>query len=187
MGYFDDPVHAREYIRMCRGYDGRELIAVLKRYLPPGTRILELGMGPGKDLDLLAKCFRVTGSDTARPFLDIYRESHPHADLLELDAAVLDTDRRFDAVYSNKVLSHLTREELTRSFSRQAALLSGRGLLFHTFWYGDRVEEIEGLRFVYYTEETIRAVWGPEWELLELTRYAEMERDDSFYLILRKK
>lgn len=40
---------------MAEGYDGEELIKILKEYLPEKSTLLELGMGPGKDLDILKK------------------------------------------------------------------------------------------------------------------------------------
>ncbi len=46
---------------MAAGYDGRELIAALTNYLPAGAEVLELGMGPGVDLDLLSQTYQVTG------------------------------------------------------------------------------------------------------------------------------
>jgi len=70
MSYFDDGKNVDEYIRMAEGYDGRELIAILKMHLPAGSTVLELGMGPGKDLDLLAQTYTVTGSDYSNVFLE---------------------------------------------------------------------------------------------------------------------
>lgn len=55
MGHLDVPANVRGYIRMAEGYDGAGLIAVLRKYLPAGSTLLELGMGPGKDLDLRAE------------------------------------------------------------------------------------------------------------------------------------
>ena len=75
--YYDDEKNARDYIEMAEGYDGRELIEVLKGYLPDGASLLELGMGPGVDLELLSKSYQVTGSDNAQAFLDIYRQKKP--------------------------------------------------------------------------------------------------------------
>ena len=93
MNYYDDENNVDEYIEMSKEYDGRELIAVLKRFLPSGATLLELGMGPGKDLDLLSQYYQVTGSDSSQVFLDIYKKKHTKADLLLLDARTLDTDR----------------------------------------------------------------------------------------------
>ncbi len=53
MKYFKNKKNVDEYIKMADGYDGRDIIEKLKKYLPVGSTILELGMGPGKDLDIL--------------------------------------------------------------------------------------------------------------------------------------
>lgn len=189
MSYYHDPKNAQEYIKMAEGYDGRELIAVLARHLSPGATVLELGMGPGKDLDLLSQTFQATGSDYAQPFLDRYRDLHPQADLLLLDAVTLDTDRTFDALYSNKVLYHLTKEELRISLHNQARILNPNGVLLHSLWYGDGEEDMHGLHFVYYTEDTFGDLvvdeFGNKFEIVETARYTEMEQDDSFFVVLR--
>jgi trans-aconitate methyltransferase len=187
IGYYHVQDNVDEYIAMAEGYDGRELIEVLKRHLPPSSTVLELGMGPGADLDLLAETYRATGSDVSPLFLDRYRAAHPEADLLLLDAATLDTDRRFDAIYSNKVLIHLTRERVRVSLRRQAELLNDGGLLLHSFWYGDQDQAFSGLRFVQYDEASFARLVGPEFEIVEAQRYAEMEEGDSIYFLMRKR
>ena len=63
MMYFDDEKNVAEYIKMADGYDGREFIPILRAHLEDNATVLELGMGPGKDFELLSKYFRVTGSD----------------------------------------------------------------------------------------------------------------------------
>ncbi len=186
MGYFDEAKNVDEYIQMVDGYDGRELIAVLRMHLPAGSTVLELGMGPGKDLDLLAESYTMTGSDSSNVFLDLYRDKHPVADLLELDAAAIETERTFDCIYSNKVLHHLAKLDLHRSFTRQKERLTDGGLLMHSFWHGDKEEEHHGLRFVYYTEDALLNAIGPGFEVVAINRYKEMEDDDSFYVLLRK-
>ena len=111
MTHFDQGDRAQEYIRMSEGYDGSELIQVLKKHMPSKSRVLELGMGPGKDLDILRQSYRVIGSDISQKFLDIYREKNKEVDLLFLDAVTIDTDQKFDCIYSNKVLIHLSDEQ----------------------------------------------------------------------------
>ena len=88
MGFFDTDEGIEQYMEMAEGYDGAELVAVLRKHLPEGSSVLELGMGPGVDLDILARDYEVTGSDTSEPFLDRYRDLHPDADLLNLDAVI---------------------------------------------------------------------------------------------------
>ena len=186
MSYFDDPKNVEDYIKMAEGYDGRDLIKILTGHLPPSATVLELGMGPGKDFELLSEHYQVTGSDYSAAFIERYRQKDAAADLLQLDAVTLDTDRTFDCIYSNKVLHHLSRDELRQSFQNQARVLNDEGLLFHSFWYGNKEEEFSGLRFVYYTEATLAEMIGDGYETVESERYAEMEAGDSFFVILRK-
>ena len=187
MGYYDDNESVEEYIKMAEGYDGRELIEVLKRRLKNGSTVLELGMGPGKDLELLSEHFHVTGSDNSTVFLDRFRRESPDADLVLLDAVTMDINRQFDCIYSNKVLHHLTKPQLKESLRQQARVLNSFGILLHSFWYGDKVEEYFGLRSVYHTEESLSEAIGDEYGIIESERYAEMEEDDSLYIVLRKR
>jgi cyclopropane fatty-acyl-phospholipid synthase-like methyltransferase len=186
MGFFDEEKGVRDYIKMAEGFDGRNLIKILKKHLPENSSLLELGMGPGKDLDILAQSFEVTGSDLSDIFLELYRKNNPNADVMHLDALTLITDRTFDCIYSNKVLHHLRKNDLITSFKRQRELLKKNGLLMHSFWHGDSEEEIEGLRFVYYLEDKLLAEIGAGFEVVESKQYEELESDDSFFLILRK-
>lgn len=185
MSYYNDKKNVEEYIRMAEGYDGRAFVDLLKGMLPKEAFVLELGMGPGKDLLLLSENFQVIGSDSSSVFIERFQKVHSDADLLQLDAVTLETERKFDCIYSNKVLMHLTREELTESFRRQAEMLNPGGILLHSFWHGDTEEEFNGLRFVYYTRETLTKTLDGMFEIIEFERYAEMEADDSFYVILK--
>ena len=75
---------------MAEGFDGRDHVEVLRGLLREGARVLELGMGLGKDLEMLAESFEVVGSDLARAFLDRYAVAHPTAELYLLDAVTID-------------------------------------------------------------------------------------------------
>lgn len=183
MGFYDDEKTACQYIDMAEGYDGRELIKTLRQHLPQGAAVLEIGMGPGVDFAILKNYFQVTGSDSSQFFLDRYRESDPDADLIYLDAVALDTERTFDCLYSNKVLHHLTDEELTQSLRRQKAILSSNGLVMHSFWRGTGEEEHHGLRFVYQSEDTLRSIVGDVLNVVDIVVYNEMDDDDSLYVL----
>lgn len=185
MEFYNTEKGVADYIKMADGYDGKELIAELRPHLKPGATVLELGMGPGKDLDLLAEHYTVTGSDFSNIFLDKYRARNPAADLLLLDAVSIDTDRRFDAIYTNKVLHHFSDTDLKQSVARQAQVLSDGGLVLHSFWYGDRFEEIAGMTFFYRDEAFLQPLFSADFEIEAMVRYTEMEGDDSIYVIAR--
>ena len=153
MGFFDTEKGVNQYIKMAEGYDSAELIKILQKYLPKNSTVLELGIGSGKDMNILTKLYAVTGSDNSQIFLDKYKKINLDADLLLLDAVTMKTDRRFDCIYSNKVLHHLTREDLAKSFQRQKEILNPNGIAFHSFWKGNKTENMEGLLFTYYEIE----------------------------------
>ncbi len=183
MGYYDSIEHVEQYCSMADGYDGRNLIDRLKVYLPAGSSVLELGMGPGTDLDMLRQSYEAVGSDTSILFLERYRETQPDAALLQLDAVTLRTDLKFDAVYTNKVMHHLDYSQMKASFQRQIEILDGSGIMMHSFWYGEQIERFEGLSFYQVTEEILSQLLPPGIEIIELQRYTEMDEQDSLYMI----
>jgi len=187
MGFFDLLENVQQYLKLADGFDGKEIIARLNKYLAPGSSVLELGMGSGKDLDILLKKYKAAGSDLSDVFLDMYQEKHPNADLLKLDAVTLQTERKFDCIYSNKVLVHLSRNEFVKSLQRQLEVLENNGLAVHTLWRGTGKDEHHDLLFTYYEIDELRKIIPPQYEILEMELYKEMESEDSIFLILKKQ
>ncbi|MDJ0757295.1 MAG: class I SAM-dependent methyltransferase [Ardenticatenaceae bacterium] len=187
MGYYDEGKNVRQYIQMAEGYDGEFIISRLTEFLPVGKTVLELGMGPGKDLEILQKFYTVTGSDLSLLFINLFRQDHPDADLVVLDAVTLDIERTFDAIYSNKVLYHLTSEQLLQSLMRQWEILEPAGIVCHTFWHGQGEETQHGLYFKYYQLDELLRIIPDRFNVLTAELYREMEVDDSILLILQKQ
>ncbi|MTI70154.1 MAG: methyltransferase domain-containing protein [Firmicutes bacterium] len=187
MAYFNDKQKVMEYIEMCEGMGAKELVNILKRQIKEGSTVLELGMGPGNDLNLLKNYYNVIGSDNSQAFLDAYKENNRNTELLLLDAVTINTDKKFDCIYSNKVLQHLTKKELSQSVVRQKEVLNDGGLLFHTFWRGDSEEIYEGLRFVYYEKDELINIFQKHFEIVEINYYSEEDDEDSIYIVSQKK
>ncbi len=183
MSFYHSKEGVATYFKMAEGYDGSELLALLREYLGANSRVLEIGMGPGVDLDLLGTRYAATGSDYSQLFLDRYEATHSQADLIQLDAITIDTNRRFDAIYSNKVLHHLVDHELHKSIQRQHDVINPQGIVMHSFWYGDHIEEHAGMKFHYRNEAFLSSVFSPCFEILRLQRYSELEEDDSVVLV----
>lgn len=186
MSYFDDMENAKEYIKMAEGIDGTYLVDILKKYLGKNSTLLELGMGPGKDLDLLKRYYKITGSDKSKAFLDLYSEQNKDIELLLLNAKTLKVDKKFDGIYSNKVLIHLDNEELKQSINRQYDILNDNGIALHSFWRGESEETIDGLKFVYYEKEELAKIFSKNFKILDIDYYTEMEKEDSIYIITQK-
>lgn len=184
--YYEDEENVSKYIEFTPAHDGALLVDTLAARLEPGATVLEIGLGPGKDFKLLKQQFTVTGSDLSRVFLERYRKLDESADLLQLDARTLDTERTFDAVFSNKALIHLSADELQQSFARQHAILNDGGLIMHSFWYGDKTQEFDGLTLVQHNETDLAAMLEDRFEILALAQHAKMAEGDSIYVLARK-
>lgn len=187
MDYYENKETVGQYIKFTPTHDGAMLVDMLVEILPAGATVLELGIGPGKDFERLSKHFAVTGSDTSREFLQLFRQKNEHADLVRLDAKTLETERTFDCIFSNKVLFHLNRQELRESFARQHEVLNDNGLLLHSLWHGSGDDEYSGLKFYYYTEQDIEDLLGESYDIVKIGRHAKMAADDSVYVLARKK
>ncbi len=187
MSYYHQEKNIEEYIQMAKGYNGQKLITELLKHLPQDSRVLEIGMGPGTDLTILGQHYKVTGSDYSEMFLNRCRKTYSNADLLVLDAVTLETDLKYQGIYSNKVLLHLTHEELKKSIKRQAEVLDPLGIICHSFWWGNKEEIYNGLRFIYYAENQLRTLFMDSFDIITIRKYQEIEPDDSLFIIARKR
>lgn len=184
--YYNNRKNVLDYIKMATPYDGKLLISHLEKLLPDGASILELGMGPGKDMDLLSKKYEVTGSDLSREFIRIYKEKNPRSDLHVLDAHTIEISRQFDCIFSNKTLHHLSKKELAESLKRQDILLNPHGIVAHSFWVGDREEILSGLRFVYYRKKYLEHLFSRTFKIISSKIYSEVFPDDSIFILAQK-
>ena len=72
--YYDNKANVESYSKFTPSHDGSLLVDALAAWLPEGSSVLELGMGPGKDYRLLSERFSVTGSDFSNTFLQRYSD-----------------------------------------------------------------------------------------------------------------
>lgn len=187
MGFYDKRENVEGYIAMCEPYESSRLVDTVKKLLPIGSHLLEIGMGPGYDLTLLRKRFECLGTDYAQDFLDIYQAQYPEASLALMDAVGLETKRTFDGIFSNKVLIHLTLDELKASLKRQDELLAKGGYVFHSFWRGEGESDEGGILHKYYDDETLKAIFSEFFDVLLVEGYREFDDHDSVFVVAKKK
>lgn len=176
-----------EYIELAKDVNGEQLIKKLKDYLLPNSLLLEIGSGPGSDFQILKEDYNVIGSDYSAEFLSRLISRFVNHEFLNLDATTLKTNKKFDGIYSNKVLQHLTDEELRKSIKRQAELLHPNGIICHSFWKGEGDEIFKGLLVNYQTDKSLRIMFEDSFEILLLEAYTEFDEGDSLLLIGKRK
>ncbi len=189
MSYFQDRKNVDIYNKMMVGYDNSFIINEVKAVLPIGATLLELGIGTGIDLISLSKFYQVIGSDNSHHFINDFKKKC-NLDIIMLDAVTVEINKKFDCIYSNKVLQHLTKEDFIKSLINQSKHLNGNGLIFATLWVGDYKEEFEmdgQLRFVYYNENILRQIIPKELTIRKFIYYSEFEEKDSLLLVLQSK
>jgi ubiquinone/menaquinone biosynthesis C-methylase UbiE len=185
--YYKTKESVDEYIKLAEGYNGAELIEKLKDFLPGDSYVLELGSGPGTDWEILNKTFKVVGSDSSNEFLNRLIANIPNGEFLHLDAIALNTDKKFDGIYSNKVLHHLKDYEIKASIKRQYEILNPSGIICHSFWKGEGSEIFNGLFVNYHSDINLKKLFQGWFDILLILSYKEFENDDSVLLIGRKK
>jgi trans-aconitate methyltransferase len=185
--YYNTKQKVDKYIEQAKDIDSSQLIDRLKNYLPLQSSLLEIGSGPGTDFHILKNYFKTIGSDYSREFLIRLQEKYANDTFLELNAITLSTDKRFDGIYSNKVLQHLTDEELKQSIVRQTSILNSSGIICHSFWKGEGEETMYGMLVNYQSEKTLANLFTESFDILLLEAYCEFEENDSLVLIARKK
>ncbi len=185
--YYKTKASVKEYVTLAEGVNGKQLIDKLTSLLTPNSSLLEIGSGPGSDWDILNITYSVIGSDNSNEFLEYLVANNPNDTFLELDAVTLATDKKFDGVYSNKVLHHLNDEELIASIKRQTEILNTNGIICHSFWKGEGSEIFKGLFVNYHNSGFLTQVFSKDFEILLLEEYPEFEAGDSILLIARKK
>lgn len=186
-GYYKTKESVEEYVRLAKDVSGKQLIEKLKRILIPNSILLEIGSGPGTDWKILNKSYQVIGSDNSSEFLNHLMNRNPNGDFLKLDAVTLKTDQIFDGIYSNKVMHHLTDNELLDSIKRQSEILDSKGIICHSFWRGEGSEIFKGLFVNYHSEMGLKEFFNKHFEVLSIEKYEEFEEDDSLFLIGKKK
>lgn len=185
--YYKTAESVQEYIKMAKDVNGARLIEKLKKRLPNNSDLLEIGSGPGSDWKILSESYKVTGSDNSIEFLKHLRCENPQASFLELDAVSLLTDKKFDGIYSNKVLHHLTTQDLDQSIERQYNILNNNGIICHSFWKGVGSETYKGLLVNYHDEVGLQKLFGKYFEVITIDIYKEFEDEDSLLLIAKRK
>ncbi len=190
MDYFKNSNNVDKYLEMVANYDASFIVNEVLRFLPKGSTLLELGIGSGKDLELLAQSYTVVGSDYSQFFVDKFNEKQTGIKVMLLDAIKMEINLTFDCIYSNKVLHHLTREEFKISLYNQARCLNQNGIIFMTLWRGEYKEELlceQTYRATYYLVNDIEEIVSDYYKIISIQTYEEFETDDSMMIVLKAK
>jgi hypothetical protein len=149
--------------------------------------LLEIGSGPGSDWKILSEFYNVFGSDYSSEFLNHLISENPKGEFLELDAMTLNTYKKFDGIYSNKVLHHLEDFALIYLVKRQYKILNPKGIICHYFWKGQGSKIFKGLFVNYHDSVSLIEIFDEYFDILSIEIFKEFEDEDLLLIIGRRK
>ncbi|MGL4655205.1 MAG: class I SAM-dependent methyltransferase [Sarcina sp.] len=183
MNCFDNREKVEKFLKRNKNYDGRVAL-ILRSYLKKEAKVLNIGLNDGKDFEVLKQTYDVTAIDSSKDFIDIYKESNSGAEVYLVDDTKLDINKKFDCIFSNKFINHLTLDELKESLKNQVNLLEEGGKVFHFFADGEGELQIGGVSLNMYDEKKLREILPQEFEVLKFSKYF---LDNRFsYVVLKR-
>lgn len=180
--------NAKEYIGNTMNADMSSLYSKFEEYLHPGSKILDLGFGSGRDsLYFLSKGYEVYSLDPCLAFIEHGKEiGLPH--LIQSSAEDLDLNDAFDAIWANASLLHVASSKLKGVFLRCAKAIKEGGIMYCSFKYGGFEGERDGRYYIDLTEETIAKYIGGAFKIEEVFKSSDsLGRGDKWLNVLLKK
>jgi trans-aconitate methyltransferase len=163
-----------------------EYLKIVKNYLPKNSSLLLLGIGSGKEFEFFSELYSVTCADFSKLLLMMFQQKYPKNNFLNIDPVELNTNKTFDCIFSNKVLSQTDEKELVLSLQNQVKLLNDNGVAIHSFWQGEKEEDHHGLILNYYSKKKLKDLVPQQFEVLEINSYKQDLEEDSLFIVLKK-
>ena len=151
--------HAREYCHKTFYVNISQTVAIIKSYLESIHTVLDLGCGSGRDANYFASAGKKVVAIDYCP--EIVKQaqllSQNQVEFKVMDFQDIHTLPRFDLIWANASLLHLTDQQLEQVLSLIYHQLSYRGLFFCSFKTGQGEDYDEyGRYFNYHQPQTIR-------------------------------
>ena len=125
-------------------------------YLEPGSRILDLGCGSGRDTRyFLEKGYQVDATDGSAEICRL-ASGYTGIPVRQMLFNELDATEEYDGIWACASILHLPEEELRDVMHRIGTALKEDGIFYTSFKYGDFAGERKGRYFRDFTEESFR-------------------------------
>lgn len=125
------------------------------KYIPDNGTVLDLGCGSGRDSKAFLNLgYDVTSLDLSSELSKMAEEYIGRKVLLE-DMRNINFKEKFDGIWACASLLHLTREDLSNTFTKIHKSLKKNGILYASFKYGEKDFSKKERLFTCFTEKTI--------------------------------
>ena len=170
---YNQPVEAREYSRLVRGTLEPLEREVLVRHLKPGSRVLDIGCGAGREaIGLAREGFQVVGIDIAPQMVEAARANAQDEGLtitfrVRSVTTLDESPDSFDGAYWAGSYQHIPGRALRiETLQRIMKVLTPDGALILVAAYGEKRGLVSRSRLVDLLRKALRILPGP-WRLSE--------------------
>lgn len=162
-------------------------------HLKPGSKILDVGFGSGRDsLHFDAKGFEVVSIDFAQ---EVYNRGRIllNTEVLLVNVKDIRYKNEFNGIWASAVFFHFTETELKDVLLKCAEALKDKGVIYISFKYGTEEINRHGRYFNDFDESKFQQLMNevPQFELSEIwkTNDARVNHHSQYWLnvILTKK
>jgi ubiquinone/menaquinone biosynthesis C-methylase UbiE len=156
-------------------------------YLPSG-KVIEIGIGTGKDAEALINLgYEYTGIDASVGLLELAAKRNPSATFIHKYVQEIDPSLgEFDGFWASAILLHIPKDEIRDSLLAISSVIKNKGIGFITLkeGYGENVDEKTGRLYSYYTEDEFNDILNSAgFSILEVgRRYGEENNWLIFYV-----
>ncbi|MGQ9856551.1 MAG: class I SAM-dependent methyltransferase [Fervidobacterium sp.] len=185
--------NAKKFFEDTINVDMSFLYQMFLKYIPAGSKILDLGSGSGRDTKyFLEQGFSVVATDASKEMVRMSTE-YTGIQTLHMDFKELNFVEEFDGVWACASLLHVKRSEIDDVMYKIYRALKTNGILYASFKYGNKEEYREdGRYFNYYDEKSFSELLKnhPYFELIETAITTDVRKDRAnekwLNVILRK-
>lgn len=123
-----------------------ESIGLLKKLIPQGGSILDLGCGHGRDLAFWNQLgYQTVGIDFSKNLLSIAKQRHPNSQYYNLNISQIDQlPYQFDLIYSSYSWLHLDQKELASLNKKIYRQLKPHGYFFLATGIANQTITVDG-------------------------------------------
>jgi SAM-dependent methyltransferase len=174
LDYYDH--NAAVFDERTRGNDIRPrmqpFIDLLPRAASRAARILDVGCGPGREVQSFRKLgFDAMGIDGSQAMIDLARTITPDARFERIAFHEIAFDNEFDGIWASASLLHVPADQIDDVMNRLARALRMGGVLYMSVKQGDgaRIHE-DGRFFNDYSDVSLRELFArhPRFDLISI-------------------
>jgi SAM-dependent methyltransferase len=135
MNYYEE--NYKEFIARTLDVNMSELYRPFCDMLQPGSRILDIGCGPGRDLKYFSSIGHVPlGIEPSQQLADFGRK-YSGCEIIETSIQQFQSEISFDGIWACASLLHLSSDELGKALHKIAGLMHSGSIFYCSFKLGD--------------------------------------------------